>query len=156
MTQKPKIQYIGQFYVHGSEARQLELEEQRQQARIRRQQARQTVKKVYIDPVAIVGIAVALIMLVTMVMGVMQLQDDWAAYERMSSYVSYLKQTNATLEKEYREGYDLEDIRSKATALGMVPKEEIKTVTVSVTVPEPQPEPSRTEELVAFLEGLFA
>ena len=31
MVQKPKIQYIGQFYVHGSEAIALELEEQRKQ-----------------------------------------------------------------------------------------------------------------------------
>ena len=32
MAQKAKIQYIGQFYVHGSEARALELEQQRKQA----------------------------------------------------------------------------------------------------------------------------
>ena len=33
MSQKPKIQYVGQFYIHGSEARQLELQEKRKQAR---------------------------------------------------------------------------------------------------------------------------
>ena len=32
MNQKPKIQYIGQFYIHGSEARALELQEQKKQA----------------------------------------------------------------------------------------------------------------------------
>ena len=35
MNQKPKIQYIGQFYVHGSEARALELQEQKKQAKTR-------------------------------------------------------------------------------------------------------------------------
>ena len=29
MSQKPKIQYVGQFYIHGSEARQLEQEAKR-------------------------------------------------------------------------------------------------------------------------------
>ena len=33
MNQKPKIQYVGQFYVHGSEARQLQLQEQKRQAK---------------------------------------------------------------------------------------------------------------------------
>ena len=33
MVQKPKIQYIGQFYVHGSEAKKLELLEQKKKAR---------------------------------------------------------------------------------------------------------------------------
>ena len=33
MSQKPKIQYVGQFYIHGSEARQLELQEKKKQAK---------------------------------------------------------------------------------------------------------------------------
>ena len=33
MSQKPKIQYVGQFYIHGSEARQLELQEKKKRAK---------------------------------------------------------------------------------------------------------------------------
>ena len=57
MAQKPKIQYIGQFYVHGSEARALALEEERKQAKARRPLARlQQVELIYVDPVAVVSI----------------------------------------------------------------------------------------------------
>ena len=34
MTRKPEIQYIGQFYVHGSEARALELQEKKKQKHV--------------------------------------------------------------------------------------------------------------------------
>ena len=33
MNQKPKIQYVGQFYVHGSEARALQLQQEKRQAK---------------------------------------------------------------------------------------------------------------------------
>ncbi|MBR1971999.1 MAG: hypothetical protein IKA16_01025 [Oscillospiraceae bacterium] len=155
MVQKPKIQYVGQFYIHGSEARKLELQEQKT-FRNYLPKRLQTIQKVYVDPVAIVGIVVALVMLVTMAMGLLQLQKDWADYDRMASHVSDLKKRNAELHLEYEAMYDLEDVKSKALALGMVPKSELKHATVIVTVPEPEPVPSRVDEMRWFLEGLFA
>ena len=53
-------------------------------------------------------------------------------------------------------GYDLEDIKSKALAMGMVPKSELQTMAVTVTVPAPEVELTRGEEIKLFLEGLFA
>lgn len=157
MVQKPKIQYIGQFYVHGSEARQLELEQQRKKAKTSLPLARlQKMEKIYVDPVALVGIAVAVVMLVVMMIGALQIRSDWAEYERVSAYVSQLKRENAEKTHEYRASYDLEDIRIKATAMGLVPKEELQTMTVTVTIPEPEPEISRIDEIKWFLEGLFA
>lgn len=156
MAQKPKIQYIGQFYIHGSEARKLE-EPAPQKPKTKLPLAQlQKVEKIYVDPVAIMGIAVAVVMLVVMLVGALQLRDDWAEYERMSTYVSQLKQTNAEKAETYRSSYDLEDIRIKATALGLVPKSEVETMTVTVTLPEPEPEVSRIDEIKWFLEGLFA
>ena len=157
MVQKPKIQYIGQFYVHGSEAHQLELEQEKKKAKTKLPLERlRKIEKIYVDPVALMGIAVAVVMLVVMVVGALQIRDDWAVYERMSDYVSELNRTNAELTHAYRASYDLEDIRIKATALGMVPKEELETMTVTVTVPEPEPVPSKIDEIRWFLEGLFA
>jgi len=157
MVQKPKIQYIGQFYVHGSEARALELEEQRKKAKARRPLARlQQVELIYVDPIAVAGILVAVLMLVTMVTGALALKNDWAEYEQMATYVSYLKKENAKLAEEYRAGYDIEDIRSKALALGMVPREELKTRTVTVTMPEQEPEVSRVELIKSYFEDMFA
>ena len=157
MNQKPKIQYIGQFYVHGSEAKQVQLQEERRQAKTKLPLVRiQAIEKIYVDPVALVGIAVAVVMLVTMVLGAVQLKRDWDQYERTAAYVSDLKRENARLNHAYRLSYDLEDIQSKALAMGMVPRSELQTMTVTVTVPQPEPEPTRIEEIKLFLEGLFA
>ena len=157
MNQKPKIQYVGQFYVHGSEARALQLQQEKRQAKTKLPLARiQRIEKIYVDPVALAGIAVAVVMLVTMVLGAVQIKRDWDQYEHVSAYVSTLKRENARLSHVYRSSYDLADIESKALAMGMVPKSELQTVAVSVTVPRPEPELTRMEEVKLFLEGLFA
>lgn len=157
MNQKPKIQYVGQFYIHGSEARQLQLQEEKRQAKTKLPLARiQRIEKVYVDPVALAGIAVAVVMLVTMVLGALRIQRDWEQYEQVSAYVSELKKENARKNHAYRLSYDLKDIESKALAMGLVPKSELQTATVVVTVPEAEPEMTRLEEIRFFLEGLFA
>jgi len=156
MNQKPKIQYVGQFYVHGSEAKKLELQQQRT-ARFRQPiEKLQKIEKIYVDPVALVGIAVAVVMLVTMVLGALQIRNDWAEYNAVSSYVSWLKEQKAEKQIAYRKAYDLEDITTKAHALGLVPKSEVKTMTVTVVLPEPEPEVSRLDEIKGFLEDMFA
>lgn len=157
MAQKPKIQYVGQFYVHGSEARALQLEEERKKAKARRPLARlQQVELIYVDPVAVVSIVVSFIMLATMITGALALKSDWAEYDQMATYVSFLNKQNARLEKEYREGYDLADIESKALALGLVPADQLKTRTVAVTVPVEEPEPSRVDQIRNYFEDMFA
>ena len=157
MNQKPKIQYVGQFYVHGSEARQLQLQEQKRQAKTKLPLARiQKIEKIYVDPVALAGIAVAVIMLVTMVLGAVQIKRDWDRYEQVSAYVSDLKKENARLNHAYHLSYDLEDIKAKALAMGLVPKSELETVAITVTVPEREPVLTRSDEIRLFLEGLFA
>jgi len=157
VNQKPKIQYVGQFYVHGSEARAIELQEQKRQAKTKLPLARiQRIEKIYVDPVALVGIAVAVVMLVTMVLGAVQIKRDWDQYEQVSAYVSELKKENARKNHAYRLSYDLEDIKSKALAMGLVPKSELQTMTVTVSVPEPEVELTRMEEIRLFLEGMFA
>ena len=157
MNQKPKIQYVGQFYVHGSEARALQLQEEKRQAKTKLPLARiQKIEKIYVDPVALAGIAVAVMMLVTMVLGAVQLKKDWNQYEQVAAYVSELKKENARKSHLYRSSYDLEDIRTKAVSMGLVPKSELQTMAVTVTIPEPEAEPTRMDEIRFFLEGLFA
>lgn len=157
MNQKPKIQYVGQFYVHGSEARQAQHQEEKRQAKTKLPLAKiKAIEKVYVDPVALAGIAVAVLMLVTMVLGAIQLKQDWDQYERVSAYVSELKKENARMSHLYRSSYDLEDIKTKAVSMGLVPMSELQTMTVTITIPEPEVEPTRIEEIKLFLEGLFA
>ena len=157
MSQKPKIQYVGQFYIHGSEARQLELQEKKKQAKSKLPLERlRKIEVVYLDPVAIFGIVTALVMLTVMILGVLQIRDDWKEYRVLSNYVSRLNSENAELQADYRSQYDLEDIRIKAQALGMVPKSDLEVRTVYVTIPQPEPEMTWLEELQWFLSGLFA
>jgi len=155
MAQKTKIQYIGQFYVHGSEAR--KLEQAPKKAKTTLPLARlQKVENIYVDPVALAAIAVAVVMLVVMILGAVQIYNDWNEYNAVSGYLSQLKSENAQLTRSYHASYDLEDIRTKALALGMIPKEEAQTMTLTVTLPVPEPEVSRIDEIKWFLEGLFA
>ncbi|MCI7019525.1 MAG: hypothetical protein MR913_06915 [Clostridiales bacterium] len=157
MNQKPKIQYVGQFYIHGSEARQLELQEKKKRAKSKLPMERlHKAEVIYLDPVAIFGITVALIMLAVMIVGAVRIHADWQEYRVMSDYVSRLNSENAQLQADYRSQYDLEDIRVKAAALGMVPKSELEKRTVYVTVPQPEPEMTWLEEIQWFLNGLFA
>ena len=156
MNQKPKIQYVGQFYIHGSEARQLELQEKKKRAKSKLPMERlHKAEVIYLDPVAIFGITVALIMLTVMIVGAVRIHADWQEYRVMSDYVSRLNSENAQLQADYRSQYDLEDIRVKAAALGMVPKSELEKRTVYVTVPQPEPEMTWLEEIQWFLNGLF-
>ena len=157
MNQKPKIQYVGQFYIHGSEARQLELQEKKKHAKSKLPLERlRKVEVIYLDPVAIFGIVTALVLLAVMTVGVLQIRDDWKDYQTMSNYVSRLNSENAELKADYRSQYDLEDIRVKAEALGMVPKSQLEVRTVYVTIPQPEPERTWLEEIQLFLSGLFA
>ena len=157
MNQKPKIQYVGQFYIHGSEARQLELQEKKKHAKSNLPLERlRKVEVIYLDPVAIFGIVTALVLLAVMTVGVLQIRDDWKDYQTMSNYVSRLNSENAELKADYRSQYDLEDIRVKAEALGMVPKSQLEVRTVYVTIPQPEPERTWLEEIQWFLSGLFA
>jgi len=114
------------------------------------------VEKIYVDPVALVGIAVAVFMLVVMILGAVQLQNDWASYEQMADYVTDLRTENARLTQTYRNGYDLEDIEMKALAMGLVPKSELKTITMTITRPEIQPELTWDQKVVRFWNGLWA
>lgn len=155
MVQKPKIQYVGQFYVHGSEARALE-QEARKKPKTRLPLAQlEKIEKVYIDPVAVAGIAVAVIMLITMMVGALQLRNDWRVYEEMENYVSYLQTENARLTHEYRRSYDLDEIEMKALAMGMVPKKDMEVVNVAITMPVPEPELTLEDEILRFWYGLW-
>ncbi len=157
MIQKPKIQYVGQFYVHGSEARALELEQQKKQAQNQRPQAKPAaVREICVDPVALAGILVAVVMLVVMVLGAIQLHKDWVVYEQVAQKVDGLMQTNVELTRTYRAGYDLEEIETKALAMGLIPKSEIKPIRITVTPPEAEPVLTLDQKIVRFWHELWA
>jgi len=159
MAQKPEIQYVDQFYVHGSEARKLELRPKLQPKKEKTPQAQAAPQKqirICVDPVALIGMVVAVVMMVALVMGAVHIRDTWNEYDVMENYLGNLKLQNLELHQEYRKGYNLEEIRSAALALGMIPAEEATVMPVRVTVPEPEAEPTIIDEMIWFLKGLFA
>ena len=159
MVRKPDIQYIQQFYVYGSEARVVETKPVKKKPRTVLPKAKsqvQQVTKIYVDPVALCGLIVASVMLVVMVVGLLQFREASQANTAMENYVTALQEKNEELTAQYQELYDLERVREKALAIGMVPAEENPPIALSVTIPEPEPEPTIWEDFLWFLEGLFA
>lgn len=157
MERKPDIQYVHQFYIYGSEAPAIELEKPKKKRRFSLPQVVPERKlRLCIDPMAVCGIAVAIVMLILMAVGVSQYMEACDSYEAMSDYVIDLRNENVRLEQEFRAGYDLEDIHAKAIALGMIPVEEAEVEYIAGYVPIEKEEPTIWEDIIWFCKGLFA
>ena len=140
MAQKPykyNIEYVQSFYSYGSEAKVIQFQpvDQEEKPQLPKQE-KTPVTTICMDPIAFCGIMVAVVMLVVMILGAVQLHDDWNAYQQMDDYVTTLRAKNAELTLNYRSLYDLEDIEMKALAMGMVPADQVETRSVTVSVPE--------------------
>jgi len=156
MAQRVDIQYV-QFYTQGSAARKVApaisvhtgaLPQVRKHKR----------KNLYVDPVAVIGIAVAVCMLVMMLVGVSQLRQAQQNTVAMEQYVEQLQQENKQLQVQFDEECDLEAIKNTALALGMVPGESVENTLIHVEVPqEPAVEQTNLwQRIGTFLTGLFA
>lgn len=155
MIQKPKIQYVGQFYIYGSEAQ--ALKEKQKKARTRLPVARPVpVNEIWVEPTAIFSILLAAALLVTMAVGVLRLYGDLRSYTVMADYVDELAQENTRLRETYREGLDLNEVENRAKALGLVSVDEVEKRTIRLTVPAPQPEETLWDDIQWFFRGLFA
>lgn len=112
--------------------------------------------RVYVDPMALLGIAVGVVMLVMMISGLTRLHTVQQQQETMSAYVEQLQTQNDRLRAEYEAGYDPDEIRDIAVAMGMIPAEQAQHITLQISVPEEESEPTGWEIFCSFLAGLFA
>lgn len=154
MARRIDIQYI-RLYTDGSAARKIESTVRVPVATLPKPRKQKKIV-IRIDPVAVFGLMVAAVMLVTMIGGIFrhyQLQNELAA---MQSYVQELRSENETLNYTYESGYDLEQVRRTALALGMVPSEEASNEKMRLAAPVEKVEPDAWQEFTAFLTGLFA
>ena len=157
MVKKPDIQYVDTFYVHGSEARVLELKPRKRTIKtVLPLSIPDKTIKIGVDPIALGGIVVALAMLVLLLVGTVQYVQVCGEYQAMMDYVVTVQNENVELKKTYTEGYDLAEIEAAALALGMVPAAEAEVIKVQVTVPQREPEMTFWEEMRWLCEGLFA
>lgn len=159
MARKPDIQYIQQFYVPGSEAQVLELKplKKKKKKKFLLPQPKQE-KKVLIalDVASMCGIVVACVMMILMIAGIHRLSGVYETYQQVESYTIALQNHNIELKTRYESEVDLDDIREKALGLGMVPVDQIETVSIQVPLLQRQQDPSWWEEVRWFLSQLFA
>ena len=153
MDQKPVIQYVGQFYVYGSE---VQARKKKEHKPLLPKAPRTGVQHcVYVDPVAVCGIAVAVLMLVVLAVGAFQLRAAMQQYNAQSEQLSAIKRENARLKHLYRTSLDLEAVQAQAEKLGMVPAEELEHRELVVTVGQTPEEPTAWENFLWFVKGLL-
>lgn len=155
MAKQPDIWYINAS-VCGSSAYQIQAKpEGNRPVRLPKQKRAQK-KLIAIDPVAFLSICVAGLLLVLLVAGFMSFHNTNNDVVAMNRYVQSLQEENQQLKDTYASGYDGEQIRDFAIAMGKVPASEVMEYTVSVQVPAQQSQPTAWESFFAFLTGLFA
>ena len=153
MDHKPVIQYVGQFYVYGSE---VQARKKKEHKPVLPKAPRTGVQHcVYVDPVAVCGIAVAVLMLVVLAVGAFQLRAAMQQYNAQSEQLSAIKRENARLEHLYRTSLELEAVQAQAEKLGMVPAEELEHRELVVTVGQTPEEPTAWENFLWFVKGLL-
>ena len=157
MVKKPDIQYIDRFYVHGSEARVLELKPKRRIIKtVLPLSAPDKAIRIAVDPVAIFGIVVAVALLVMLVVGSVQYMHVCSRYQAMMDYVVTVQNENVELRESYHSQIDLAEIEEKALAMGMIPAADAEKIIITPVMPQREPEMTLWEEIVWFCEGLFA
>ena len=157
MVQKPDIQYVTQFYSYGSAAKALELKPAPKKQKFTLPIAKPVQKiRIAVDPVAVAGILIAIMMVVVMAVSVRGYLDTCDEYRAMTKRVIALQNVNVQRQQEYKDMYNLDDIREQALALGMIPMEEAQVITITPVIPEPEAEPTWWENISWFMKGLFA
>ena len=157
MAKKPEIQYIDKFYVHGSEARVLELKPKRRIIKtVLPLSVPDKTVKIHVDPVAICGIAVAVALLVALVIGSVQYVQVFREYRGMKDYVVSVQNKNVELREEYRSKVDLAAVEQRALELGMVPIETAEKIIIRTELPVKEPETTIWDDIEWFCKGLFA
>ncbi len=153
MAHRTDIKYI-HMYTQGSAARKIEPVAPWKTMNLPRIKKQKRVV-LHVDPVAILGIVVAAVMLIAMFVGVAQLRSVQQEASVMEQYVDTLKNDNNVLEDAYN-SIDLQQIEQMALALGMVPAEQVQNISIRVEVPERTQTPSFFDQIRTFLTGLFA
>lgn len=154
MARRIDIHYV-HLYTEGTAAKKIESAVRVPVTNLPKPKKREKIL-LHVDPVAVCGLLVAVLMLVTMLCGVFhhyQVRNEVAV---LQSYVQELRNENEVLHHTYENGYDLDQIQKTALALGMVPRDQVTTEQIRLAAPQVEQEPSVWQEFCTFLTGLFA
>ena len=146
-----------QFYTAGSTAVKVQIQDERTWAPLPVEKPKPKFI-IPVDPVAIIGFAVAICMLVMMAVGMVRLNAERERTATMENYVQLLQQENVRLQAEFDAECNLEEIEKTALALGMIPAEEAQHTPITVEAPQvPEVETvTLWDRIGTFLSGLFA
>ncbi len=148
MARKYNDRYV-RYYTFGSTAAKLETE---RKATLPKYQKPAKRKPIPFDPVAFVGTAVAVMLAVLMVVGMIQVAHATAQVQELKTQLIALEQEEQMLLERYESGYDLNEVRAAAESMGMIPASE--AVHVRVEVPVQITEPVQVSWWEAFLVNL--
>ena len=130
MARKYNERYV-RYYTFGSTAAKLDRDERR--AALPKYKSPEKRKPIPVDPIALVGNVVAVVLAVLMLIGMAQVAHTTAQVRELETQVISLEMEQELLQQKYESGYDLNEIRVAAESMGMVPAEE--AVHISVNVP---------------------
>ncbi len=158
MALQPDIQYVPFCYVDGSAARKVEHKPAKKATVTPAPKRRRAKRKVIaVDPVAIGGIVIAVVMLVMMLAGFARYTVIQEQNRLMQDHLTALQLENTKLQQDYESNIDLDYIQDMADAMGMVPAQDAQQVQISVQLPqEDVTEMTLWQSIATFLAGLFA
>lgn len=158
MALQPDIQYVPFYYVDGSAARQVERKPVKKATVTPAPKRRRAKRKVIaVDPVAIGGIVIAVVMLVMMLAGFAKYTVIREQNRLMQDHLTALQLENTKLQQDYESNIDLDYIQDMADAMGMVPAQDAQQVQISVQLPQEEvTEMTLWQSIATFLAGLFA
>ena len=153
MARKYNDRYV-RFYTFGSTAAKLEQERRASLPEYKKPPKR---KPIPFDPVAFAGTAVVVLLAVLMAVGFFQVARVTDQVHDLQTQIVGLELEQQMLEKRYQSGYDLNEIRTAAAAMGMVSAEEASCVQVEVPGQVIEvPRLSWWESLLMHLRQFFA
>lgn len=156
MVRNPDIEYIDRFYVHGSEAKIIEFAPNKPKAKTTLPKPlREKKTTIEVDPLALCGIVVAMVMLLVMAVGLMDFKAAVEENQLVAEQLEELRNENITLEYQYRTSYDAVEVEETAKALGMIPADQVPVVALTVTVPEQTQEHTVWGDFLWSLSCLF-
>ena len=156
MAQKHDILYVN-FYTDGSAARKMAPAFPAAQPRKGGSAKRKKKTVIFLDPVAVCSLIVAAVLLISMAVGLTQLQNAQAEAAAMESYLEQLTAENERLAQEFDSQVDLETVEKTALAMGMVPKDQVKSVNIQVQeIRIEEPQKTFWDQMYAILTNLFA
>ena len=129
MARKYTERYV-RFYTVGSAAAKLETVERK--AALPQYKTPEKRKPIAIDPIALVGSAVAILLAVLMLVGFAQVAHTSARVHELQTQVMTLELEQEQLRQKYENGYDLEEVRAAAESMGMIPVEDAVHVRVEM------------------------